>query len=223
MKRLICARDVEIAKGEGKKEIYVDGNTLITPSAKDAAVATGILFTATPPIPEPKEIPGAIQPASGEKPQAMGLDGEVIYQLLKTLINKGMLNEILESLKAPKSFEAEFAGHGAKVVRGHSVKYDVFDTGTPGAKVTYQELINQDEASMSAGFLTIDHSQFDWELTYQEIDYVLEGTLTVTIDGKTLTAYPGDVVYVPAGAKVTWGSPDLAKVFYVTYPVIKES
>ena len=61
---------------------------------------------------------------------------------------------------------------------------------------------------MSAGFLVIENSKFDWELTYEEIDYVIEGTLTVEINGKTYTAYPGDVLFVPAGSKVVWGSPD---------------
>ena len=41
----------------------------------------------------------------------------------------------------------------------------------------------------------IDHSEFAWELTYEEIDYVIEGTLTVTIDGKKYTANAGDVLF----------------------------
>ena len=64
----------------------------------------------------------------------------------------------------------------------------------------------------------IENSSFDWELTYEEIDYVIEGTLTVTIDGTTYTAHAGDVLFVPSGSKVTWGSPDKARVFYATYP-----
>ena len=61
---------------------------------------------------------------------------------------------------------------------------DVFDTGDPNATAYFQELVSKEESHISAGFLVIDHSEFAWELTYEEIDYVIEGTLTVTIDGK---------------------------------------
>ena len=44
----------------------------------------------------------------------------------------------------------------------------------------------------------IDHSDFQWELTYEEIDYVIEGTLTVTIDGTTYCAHArGCACFVP--------------------------
>ena len=145
------------------------------------------------------------------------IDSQMIYTVLKALADKGMLKGLLENLPTAP-YVAERDGGGLKVVRGNSVKFDVFDTGNPDNKVFYQELISKDESSMSAGFLTIEKSSFEWELTYEEIDYVIEGTVTVSINGKTYTAYPGDVLYVPSGSKVVWGSPDKAKLFYTTYP-----
>ncbi|QEK11473.1 DUF861 domain-containing protein [Crassaminicella thermophila] len=217
MKRLICAKDIEVAKKKSEKVIYIDSNTIITPSAKDAAVACGIEFSTEEPVCESKNIckEKVTEPS---KACEGGLDSEMIYKLFKAMMEKGLLNGVLDSIINPKPYEAESTCEGLKVVRGNSVKFDVFDTGNPDAKVFYQELISKEESDMSAGFFTIDHSKFDWELTYQEIDYVIEGTLTVTIDGKTLTAYPGDVLYIPAGSKVTWDSSDKAKMFYVTYP-----
>lgn len=211
MKKLICANDVETAQKQGEKIIYIDNNTIITPSAKDVARLGGIEFSTE----EKQTEPTNTQPTNSSEDQ---LDSEMIYKILKAVMDKGLLSGILDSIANPKPYTAEIAGNGLKVVRGNSVKFDVFDTGNPDANVHYQELISKDESSMSAGFLTIDKSKFDWELTYEEIDYVIEGTLTITIDGKTLTAYPGDVLYVPSGSKVTWGSPDKAKLFYVTYP-----
>ena len=90
---------------------------------------------------------------------------------------------------------------------------DVFETGNPNATAYFQELVSKEESHISAGFLVIDHSDFEWELTYEEIDYVIEGTLTVTIDGKKYTAEAGDVLFVPSGSKVVWGSPNKARVF----------
>ncbi len=204
MKKLVCARDIEECSKQGKTEYCVDGDTIITPSAKDAAEACGIRFTDR--ISQPEAV-CANAFAGMDKMDAAGL-----CQLLKTILEQG-------GLQAPsKPYEEERHGNGLKVVRGRTVKMDVFDTGNPEATAYFQELVSKDESHISAGFLIIENSKFDWELTYEEIDYVIEGTLTITIDGKTYTAHAGDVLFVPSNSKVVWGSPDRARVFYATYP-----
>ena len=204
MKKLVCARDIEECGKQGKSEYCVDSDTIITPSAKDAAEAYGIRFTDS--ISQPEAV-CANAFAGMDKMDAAGL-----CQLLKTILEQG-------GLQTPsKPYEEEHHGNGLKVVRGRTVKMDVFDTGNPDATAYFQELVSKDESHISAGFLIIENSKFDWELTYEEIDYVIEGTLTITIDGKTYTAHAGDVLFVPANSKVVWGSPDRARVFYATYP-----
>ncbi|MEY8000886.1 cupin domain-containing protein [Clostridium sp. Mt-5] len=217
MKKLICAKDVETAANQGQKVIYIETDGIITPSARDAAKAYGIEFSTETKICESKnsceeKVSELTKVCSND-----GIDSDIIYKLVKILKDKGLFGQMIDLL-SNKPYVCETDGSGLKLVRGNSVKMDVFDTGNPSAKVFYQELISKDDASMSAGFLTIDHSDFDWELTYEEIDYVIEGTLTVTINGKTFTAHPGDVLCVPSGSKVIWGSPDKVKLFYATYP-----
>ncbi len=210
MKKLICSKDVELLHKQGKKKLHVDSNTLITPSARDAAKAYEIEIRVhtSPCVEEVAEV---------GKTCGDGLDPNMIYTVLKSMADRGLLQGVLDSC-SEKPYVAESDCGGLKVVRGNTVKMDVFDTGNPNAKAYYQELISKDESQISAGFLVIDHSNFEWELTYEEIDYVIEGTLTITINGRTFTAYPGDVLFVPAGSKVVWGSPDKARVFYATYP-----
>lgn len=213
MKKLICAKDVEALILKKEKTFYLDGSEIITPSAQDLAKNKGIVFTTEAPAPEVQHLD--IKKA----PSMEGMDSEMMLNLFRAMMDKGLLQEMLECLK-PKNlpFEADCDPNGLKVVRGNTVKMDVFDTGNPNAKVYFQELVSKEESKMSAGFLIIENSKFDWELTYEEIDYVIEGTLTVEINGKTYTAYPGDVLFVPSGSKVVWGSPDKARVFYTTYP-----
>lgn len=201
MKSLICAKDIEKLNEEGKTDCYIDDNTIVTPSARDAADMLGIKIT--------------LKEENSDDPQPMPgleLDSNQIYQVLKALMEKGLLDGLF------KPYDYESHKNGMKIVRGGTVKMDVFDTGNPDATVYFQELVSKEESHISAGFLVIDHSDFEWELTYEEIDYVIEGTLTVTIDGKTYTAHAGDVLFVPSGSKVVWGSPDKARVFYATYP-----
>lgn len=210
MKQLICAKDVEAVNKSGKKVFYIDSNTIITPSAKDAANVYGIKFSTETQCCEEKAC---------DTPKVSGgeIDSNMIYTLLKALMDQGMLKGLLDNIQN-LPYTAEKDQGGLKLIRGNTVKMDVFDTGNPDNKVFYQEIVSKDEASMSAGFLTIEKSSFEWELCYEELDYVIEGTLTVTINGKTFTAYPGDILYVPSGSKVVWGSPDKMKLFYVTYP-----
>jgi len=213
MKKLICAKDVEALILKGEKTLYVDGSEIITPSAQDLAKNNGIVFTAAAPAPKVQDL------GVNKTPSIDNIDSEMLLNFFRKMMDKGLLEEMLQCLKQKNlPFEAECDPNGLKVVRGNTVKMDVFDTGNPNAKAYFQELVSKKESKMSAGFLVIENSKFDWELTYEEIDYVIEGTLTVEINGKTYTAYPGDVLFVPSGSKVVWGSPDKARVFYTTYP-----
>lgn len=216
MKKLICVKDIEAVEKQGKKVFYIEENTIITPSAKDAARLSGIEFCVGTECCEEKGscCEETSKPAAAN---AGEIDSNMIYTVLKAMLEKGLLSGMLDNI-SNLPYTAECGSNGLKVVRGNSVKMDYFDTGNPDNKVYFQELISKDDSKMSAGFLTIEKSSFDWELCYEEIDYVIEGTLTVTIDGKTFTAHAGDVLFVPSGSKVVWGSPDKARVFYATYP-----
>ncbi|MCT8977205.1 cupin domain-containing protein [Clostridium sp. CX1] len=213
MKKLICAKDIEALILSGEKVFCIDGSEIITPSAQDLAKNNGIIFSTK--APEPK-----VQQAAAKKPlNVEDMDCDQMLNFFRAMMDKGLLQQMLECLKAKSlPFEADSDPSGLKVVRGSSVKMDVFDTGNPDNKVYFQELVSKEESKMSAGFLVIEDSKFDWELTYEEIDYVIEGTLTVEINGKTYTAHAGDVLFVPSGSKVVWGSPDKARIFYTTYP-----
>ncbi|MBE6035827.1 cupin domain-containing protein [Aminipila sp.] len=221
MKRLICAKDVEALEKQGQKVFYIDEDTLVTPSAKDAARACGIEFSTEAPV-QACAAPAACQAQAPAAEAAKACDGEIdtnmIYTVLKALADKGLLQGVLDSVTCDKPYTAEKDPCGLKIVRGNTVKYEALDTGNPSDKVFYQEIINKDDGcSMNAGFITIENCQFDWECACEELYHIIEGTLTVTVDGKVYTAQPGDSVFFPNGAKVAFGSPNKMKAFYATY------
>lgn len=223
MKKLICAKDVETVNKQGQKVFYIDDNTIVTPAAKDAAKGLGIVFSCGSPCCAEKACEPAKtaeQSAVAEIANACGgnLDSNMIYTVIKAMVDKGLLNGIFEQPAEQPAYVAETGFNGLKVVNGKSVRMDVFDTGIPENKVFYQELVSKEDSRMSSGFLSLEKSSFEWELTYDEVDYVIEGTLEITINGKKFTAHAGDVLSVPAGSKVIWGSPDKCKLFYATYP-----
>ncbi|MGX7058418.1 cupin domain-containing protein [Vagococcus humatus] len=204
MKNLVCADDITQCYEQGSDTLYVEEKTIVTSLAEDIAEEFGIRIKVRKP-----------KPKSTADVLSSSLGNNLTTDQLVLLLKKLLANEQIFSLLP---FEAECHANGLKVVKGSSVKMVQFDTGNPQNQVTFQELVNKDESHMSAGFLEIDHSSFEWELSYEEIDYVIEGTLTVTLDGKTYTANAGDVLFVPKDTKVIWGSPDKARVFYATYP-----
>jgi ethanolamine utilization protein EutQ len=225
MKQLISAKEMQDFVNEGGKVFYVEKDMLLTPSAKDIAKNSGIQveFGTKPAVCATVSSSATVQTSCTTTSVAdtiEGFDKDMLTKLFKAMMDKGFLTEMLATLSNQSNlpYTCDADPTGLKVVRGNTVKMDVFETGNPNATAYYQELVSKDESQMSAGFLVIENSKFEWELTYEEIDYVIEGTLTIEINGKTYTAHAGDVLFVPKNSKVVWGSPDKARVFYATYP-----
>lgn len=208
MKKLICVKDVEAIEQQGKKLIYIDEQTIITPAAKDAANIFGIEFSF-------KKASCEITCHDSPKTENDPIDSQIIYTALKALVDKGLLKGLVDKLSSPP-YIAEQDSEGFKVLRGNSVRFDRMDTGNSNDRVFYQEIISKTESSMGAGFLMIEKSSFEKEQRHEEINYVIDGTVTMGINGNIFTAYPGDVIYVPSESKVVWSSSDHAKIFYIT-------
>lgn len=212
MKKVICANEVKAAADTGLKVISMDSSTIVTPAAKDLAKELGVEFTLAA-LMDGKQ---CCKPAEHQQTirQVPAIDRELICDIVKAVLAKGFLAKAPEKQmivdREPQS--------GLKIVRGRTVNYEPFDTGNPGTQVAYREVVSKDESQMSAGFLTIEQSSFDWELSYEEVDIVLEGNLAITINGQTYEACQGDVLFIPKGSKVTWSASGYVKLFYVTYP-----
>lgn len=204
MAKLITAKDVLNCHQAGRTVYCIEPGTIVTPAARDEAKKHGICLTEG-------------QVCESTPASEKGLDGITADELL-VLLKKMLSAGEVEPVKGSPPYRCVSHSNGLKVVKGSTVRMDDFDTGTPGAKVGFQELVGKDEAKMSAGFLTIDQSSFAWKLPYEEIDYVISGTVSIEIDGQTYVGRAGDVLLVPAGSDVVWGSPDHAKIFYTTYP-----
>lgn len=114
----------------------------------------------------------------------------------------------------------EVDASGVVVVRGDSVKLAPLLAVGGGKQPGVADLITgRDGSPMTAGVMAWSREDsFPWKLDYDEVDLVLEGVLHLTIDGRTLEGKPGDVLYLPKGSSVVFGTPWRTRVFYVTYP-----
>lgn len=71
---------------------------------------------------------------------------------------------------------------------------------------------------IAAGVMSLRAGSFPWTLDYDEVEYVIEGELHITTAEQQTVGHPGDVIAVPKGSSITFGTPSWAKFLYVTYP-----
>ncbi len=89
----------------------------------------------------------------------------------------------------------------------------------PEMDVRLRDVITSaDGMPMSAGVMSLRQGSFAWTLDYDEVEYVLEGELHITTGDQVAVGRPGDVIGVPKGSSITFGTPSWAKFLYVTYP-----
>ena len=70
--------------------------------------------------------------------------------------------------------------------------------------VKLKDVVTLEEAPrMGCGIMELDHTSFEWTLTYDEYDLVLDGTLEIEIDGRVVSGGPGDIIYIPREATFT--------------------
>lgn len=96
---------------------------------------------------------------------------------------------------------------------------DLMNTGKPGDIVYTKDLFSLEESPrLGCGIMEMKETTFDWTLNYDEIDYVIEGTLTIVINGKSVTANAGELVLIPKGSSIKFSVQSYARFIYVTYP-----
>ena len=96
---------------------------------------------------------------------------------------------------------------------------DRLDTGNPTDQVYTHDLFSLSESPrLGAGLMEMRACSFPWTLNYDEIDYVIDGSLTILCGGVSRTAGPGEVLLIPKGSEITFSAPDHARFLYVTYP-----
>ena len=109
-----------------------------------------------------------------------------------------------------------------KVVRMSDVQVERFLEGrsTPGTNVWLKDVVvTQDRSPMGAGYMSLDEGEMQWTLTYDEIDIVLEGELVITRGSEQVRGKTGDVIYIPKGSSITFGTPGWTRFVYVVFPV----
>lgn len=218
MKKLITINDVKQKYNSKCSVLYIDSNTLVTPAAKDLASELGIEIKLGSEKDlaccDVKEIDTNMEQLVKDKLEGINITEDLISHIVQ---------EVIKSIQSPgivvPQIKKECDPSGIRLVRGESVVCDRFDTGNPKDKVGIKEILNIKECpNMATGFMEMEKSSFDWTLGYDELDYIVEGTLDITVNGKTYRGHAGDVFFIPMNTSITFSSPDYCKFFFSTYP-----
>ncbi len=148
----------------------------------------------------------------------MDIDRSTLENLIKQII--------VEKLSGESSHQVDYSrqvtSSGVMSVKVPTVKVDEsnrLDTGVPSDVVYTKDLFTlQESPRLGCGVMEMKATTFDWTLNYDEIDYVIEGSLSVIINGETVTAHAGELILIPKGSSIKFSVPNYARFIYVTYP-----
>jgi ethanolamine utilization protein EutQ len=80
-------------------------------------------------------------------------------------------------------------------------------------------LTGSDGVAMTVGFVRYGAGESNpWTVSYDEALIVTKGRYTVESRGRSVTAGPGEVIYLRAGTELVYRADEAAEVVYVTYP-----
>lgn len=101
----------------------------------------------------------------------------------------------------------------------HVSESDRFQTGNSSDQVYTHDLFSLAESPrLGCGVMEMEQTTFPWTLQYDEIDYVLEGSLTIVHGNRSVTAQEGELIYIPKGSSIRFSVNDHARFLYFTYP-----
>lgn len=228
MKRLITAAELRVLLVDGQKTLVIPPDSILSPSAKDLAkelhlelcregsvthvmqhpelaVSSAVLADKKA---ETEAKPKATATAKLSEPSESGECSQSSEVEIKELVCKVLAECLKPACANPK----------VTYVKGKEVVISQFDQAPPGQKVGLVDVITSREGNLGAGFMTYERSKLPWFLTYDEVDYVIEGEFHLEANNQLIKAGPGDVIYIPKNTQVVFSSPSYAKVFYTTYP-----
>ncbi|WP_265566918.1 ethanolamine utilization acetate kinase EutQ [Serratia grimesii] len=248
MKKLITANDIREAHAGGKTRLdVVLKESIVTPEAHVVAEQLGFVIGEVDTAQNSAPAAALVAATAGTEPNISSAerqkireciiaqlpDGNVTETLIAQLVDK-VVQERIAQIKAKvaafkpaeentdtpntQSYRSVTGKGGIKVVDSSSVKFGNFDGAGPH-RVGIADLITaQDNSSMAAGFMQWENAFFPWTLNYDEVDLVLEGELHVRHQGENMIAKAGDVMFIPKGSAIEFGTPSTVRFLYVAWP-----
>ncbi|MGI6181298.1 MAG: cupin domain-containing protein [Agathobaculum sp.] len=147
----------------------------------------------------------------------MQVNEELIRSLVEKVLAEAGAQKPAEGKKKDCGFEKTVDQSGVLGVKVSTVQLEPFEGRED---VRLKDVATLEEAPrIGCGIMELrDGADFEWTLTYDEWDVVLEGRLEIRIDGRTVGGDAGDVLYIPRGSHIHFTTPQYAKFAYTVFP-----
>ena len=144
------------------------------------------------------------------------IDEKVLEQIVRKIIEE-KLGNVAQCKK--EDFVKNVDPSGIMSIVLDTVKPEKFDTGSPSEEVYLKDVVSLEESPrLGCGVMEMKESTFKWTLKYDEINYVIDGTLEIDIDGRRVVGNKGDMILIPKDSSITFTVPTSARWMYVCYP-----
>lgn len=132
-------------------------------------------------------------------------------------MDKKQLEELVRQILAERLGQSGVLKCSVPTLR--TTEADRMDTGNPAHRVYTHDLFSLEQSPrLGAGLMEMEDTTFPWTLNYDEMDYVIEGELTIVTNGQRITAGPGEVIYIPKGSSIEFSVRGRARFLYFVYP-----
>lgn len=238
-KSIITEADVLSAVARGEKKLVVCAGDLVTPQARDTALAMGVDIDEG----QSGSFRCAVEAANDSAPQELSSSGvnppaaslpagisELATQIVESLRGKipaGVDNTQVERLvrevvaakmAAPERSGAKKSGSTARDMGIVFVDCSrLLAANAPTSAIRDKAILadafgHLGECKLAAGYLAWEKSSMERVVEAPEVCIVIEGELQLTAGGETLVGKPGDMLYLPPGVKVTYSTPSRVKL-----------
>ena len=199
---------------------------IVTAQARDKALELGVVLTGD--CPSPGDCPVASQPASPEAAPQLSEIEELVLQIAASLRGKlpsgadgEEVTRLVRNAVLARTASCAGPGQGAETETDDGVRFIdaarllARAAGSPAIQdqaVLAEAFGNAGECRMSAGYLAWERASFSRVVETPEVGVVIEGELHLTAGGRTMIGRPGDMIYLPKGAKVIYSTPTKVKI-----------
>ena len=243
MKRLITAEVVRQEHARGQKTLEVAlPQCILTPEARGLAAQLDMKIVETlgnsAAVKSSPPAACAVQLAPAGTPGLTGdlakIRAEVIKRLPPGTASEALIEQLIQKLAGEQQagsgkasgktlgqadFSAKTSKHGIKTIAGDSIRFGLFEGAGREKQVGITDVVTAaDGSSIAAGFMRWEKCFFPWTLTYDEIDYIVDGELHIRSEGETIIAKKGDVIFIPKNSSIEFGTPTQVCFMYVAYP-----
>lgn len=134
----------------------------------------------------------------------MNIEKSELEKLVREILNEKINPCCIKSVKVPQIPVRES---------------DRLDTKNENDKVYTRDLFTLSESpNIGCGIMEMTDTTFDWTLNYDEIDYIIEGSLNIVKDGIKTTGEKGEIIFIPKGSSIKFSVDGFARFLYFTYP-----